>query len=262
MNAAQSRARRIVVAFDPQRPDAAPLEFGVPLAHALAQRLYALYVEDLDTLSLGAFGCVTTICAATGEARLMSRESVERDFRRLAAEARAAFATAAARTGRAEFAAVRGRLAEELRRASGDAAAVLVGRPRTGLASRSLAAGLLDTLLALPVAVTGMVASHRGSASRVLAVLRSERLAVAGGVERLLDAPLPQAVLRSLGAARPMVRTGGVGLRSDALLRELRRGDVGTIVLERGASADDRALIRELLAAWPGSVLSLQGEEC
>jgi hypothetical protein len=138
---------------------------------------------------------------------------------------------------------------------------VLVGRPQSGLASRSLAAGLLDTLLALPVAVTGMVAGRRGSASGVLAVLRSERLAAAGGAETLLDAPLAQAVLRSLGSTRPVLRTGGAGLRSDVLLRELRRGNVGTLVLERGASTDDRALIRELLASWPGSVLTLQGDE-
>lgn len=262
MNAAQPGAGRIVVAFDPQRPEAAPLEFAAPLARALAQGLYALYVEDLDTLSLGAFGCVTTICMATGEARLMSRESVERDFRRLVREARAAFASAAAGTGRAEFVAVRGRLAEELRRASGGAEAVLVGRPQTWLAARSLAAGLLDTLLTLPVSVTGIIAGRRGCASRVLAVVRSERLAAAGGVERLVGAPLPQAMLRSLGATRSMIRMGGAGLRSEALLRELRRGDVGTILLERGATADDRALIRELLEAWPGSVLTLQGDEC
>jgi nucleotide-binding universal stress UspA family protein len=255
------RNGRIVVAFDPNRPDAAALEFAVPFARALAQAVYALYVEDVDTLSLGAFGCVSTVCAATGETRLMSRESIERDFRRLERQARAAFDSAARAAGRAEFATVRGRLAEELRRVSDEAAAVLIGRPEIGLARSGLAAGVLDTLLALPVAVTGLIAARRAPGSGVLAVLRPERFAAAGGAAALLGAPLPKAALRALGTELPPLSISGRGLEIGALLRELRRANIGTLLLELGATADDRVLVRELLNVWPGSLLAMRGEE-
>jgi len=260
VNARRGRDGRIVVAFDPHRPDAAALELAVPLARSLAQALYALYVEDVDTLSLAAFGCVVGVCAATGEARPVSRESLERDFRRLERQARAAFEAAAAGAGRAEFATVRGRLAEELRRACDDAAAVLITRPETGLATSTSASGVLDALLALPVGVAGMISARRARATGVLAVLRPERFA-AGGSGLLPEAPLLQATLRALGAATHPVSISGRALDRDTLLRRLRAGNVGTLLLERGATGDDRALLRELLGAWPGSLLTLQSDE-
>lgn len=259
MNARRGRDGRIVVAFDPHRPDAAALELGVPLARSLAQALYALYVEDVDTLSLAAFGCVAGVCAATGEARPLSRESLERDFRRLGRQARAAFDAAVAGAGRAEFAAVRGRLAEELRRACGDAAAVLITRPETGLATSTVAASVLDTLLALPVGVAGMISGRRAQGAGVLAVLRPERFAAGGGA--LPEPPLMQATLRALGAATHPISISGQGLDRDSLLRRLRAGNVRTLLLERGATHDDRALLRELLGAWSGSLLTLRPDE-
>jgi hypothetical protein len=261
MSAVRGRDGRVVVAFDPQRPDAAALELAVPLAHALAQALYVLYVEDIDALSLAAFGCVAAVCTATGEARPVSRESVERDYRRLERQARAAFDSAALGAGPAEFASVRGRLADELRRVGDDAVAVLIGRPETALAGRGLAPGVLDALLDLPVAVTGMIARRRASGAGVLAVLRPDRLAAAGGAAPLPGAALLQATVQALGLAAPPASISGRGLSSDALLPRLRRANIGTLLLERGATDDDRALVRELLRAWPGSLLTLRGDE-
>jgi hypothetical protein len=112
-----------------------------------------------------------------------------------------------------------------------------------------------------PPAVTGMIAHRRASGARVLAVLRPDRLAAAGGAAPLPGAALLQATVQALGLAAPPASISGRGLSSDALLPRLRRANIGTLLLERGATDDDRALVRELLRAWPGSLLTLRGDE-
>jgi hypothetical protein len=258
MSASGVRHGRIVVAFDPQRPDPAPLRLGLPLARSLSQALCALYVEEEDTLALGGFGCLATVSVATGAARPLSRESLERDFRRLERQARAAFTRVVAGAA-AEFTTVRGRLTDELRRAGADASVVLTGRPADGCAGRGEALRVLDALLPLPAALAGLIASPRATATGLMLVLRPERFAH-GDAAR--DPPLLAAAQEALAATgTPARRISGRGVTAAGLLPALRGERIGTLLIERGAIADERALIGELLSAWPGSLLVLRGDE-
>lgn len=247
---------RIVVAFDPQRPDPAPLRLALPIARSLAQALVALYVADEDTLALGEFGCLATVCAATGSTRPLSREFLEREFRRLEREARATFQSLAG-DALAEFATARGRLSDELRRAGERAAVVLLGRPAGVAADRAAAAREIATLLELPVGLAGLVASPQARAAGVLMVLRPSRLATRGPGAH--DSPLLAAARAALGPAGECAhRVSGAEVTVAGLLQSLRMQRIGTVLLERGAVADERALVAGLLAAWPGSLLTLR----
>jgi nucleotide-binding universal stress UspA family protein len=259
MTSAPQAAQRIVVAFDPHAPQRAALDLGVRLAMARAQVLHALYVEDLEALNLGEFAWVREIATATADTRPMRRQAVERHYRSRGAEAQALFAAAASRASGARFETVRGRLLDELKRFGAEAAGVLIDWPKAGLSVHLRGSGLLRALLELRAPVVGLVASPPPEASRVLVVPRGQASGLVAELAALLGAPSrggpPEGSPPRVAAP---LACEGHRPTADALIERLRRERAGTLLLERGATDDDAALLAELLRRWSGSLLIVQ----
>jgi hypothetical protein len=237
---------RLVVVFDPFHPDSGALRWALRLASAAA--VHALYVEEIDALALGAFPWAREVALATAEAQPLQARTIEQGFRMRAREARTLFDAALAGLGpRATFERVRGRLEQELRRATVDATAVLLDWPAAGRTSGPWAASVVRTLLDLPTSLVGLV-QQRGATATSVAV-------VTAGTESLPANELAARLADPAGARVTHLR----GLSSaPAILHAAHAARADALVVLRGATAGGEAMLAELALRWPGSLLLLR----
>lgn len=238
---------RIVVAFDSYCPAGAALELALQLAGPVAQSVHALYVEESDALTLGAFPWAREVALATAESRPVLQEVLEREFSSRAAAAQALFNAMAAGTRSASFERVRGHMAEELRRTATNAAGILLDWPPARRRSRSWARMVARTLLELRAPFVGLVEAGKVRASALL-IVRSQQ-----GSGRAHD--LACRLMRGEAAQTTEFR-GQV--TAAAVLERARQVQAGALLVEQDAAADAEALLAELASRWSGSLLLLR----
>lgn len=236
-------AGRLVVVFDPFHPDSAALRCALRLASAAT--VHALFVEEIDALALGAFPWAREVALATAESRPLQSGTIEQGLQGRARTARALFdAELAGLAPGATFERVRGRLEQELRRASADATAVLLDWPAAGRRSGPWAISVVRTLLDLPMPLVGLVQPQRLEATSVALITAGPESASARELAERLAAPAGARITRL-----PRLSS------AEAILRAARAERADTLVVLRDAAIGSEALLAELALRWPGSLL-------
>ncbi len=150
------RLRRILVGLDASRESLEALEAAARVAARLQAELTGLFVEDEDLLNLAGLPFAREIALTGDGGRTLNPETVEKDLRQQAAQARRALEdTAKRRSLRWSFRVTRGRAGSELVAAAGDADLVAVGkavrpltrRARLGTTARAVTAGTTAAVL-------------------------------------------------------------------------------------------------------------------
>lgn len=249
---------RILVALDASRESMAALEAAAALAAELQAELAGLFIEDIEVLHLAGLPFAREMGFAGRGQRPMDPQSVERQFRVMAASARRALESAAGpRRLRWSFRIVRGRVEKELLSAAEQSDMVAVGkaaRPqrsgrRLGSAARAMAvrgpAAVLLTEAARPARGARIAIVYDASPCARRALRVAARLAKAGDHE--LDVLLLTGDRREVShlaaAVTDFLHVEGVGANF------------------RMIALDDPAALMRVLDEQPASLLVL-GAEC
>lgn len=238
---------RVVVAFDPYLPGRAALQLALRLGSPGTSSLHAVYVEETDPLTLGAFPWAREVRTATAEAQPLRFETIERIYRRRAAEARALFDAVATGISEARFEQVRGSMVEQLRRIAADAAGVLLDWPSAGRSSRQQAATVVRALLDLPAPLLGLVRPPGAATTSVMIVCAGN---AAGPARELAE--------RFVASARARITVLRDPVSATSIIERARAERADTLLLQRGGAMDNAHLLADLALAWAGSLLLLR----
>ncbi len=265
--------RRILVALDATPPSEATLEGVARLAVRAEAELLGLFVEDIDLLNLAGLPFARESCLSFALSRPLLTENVERALRAQAGRARALLEKTALRQSlRWSFRVVRGRMAEELQSASGQADLIAFGLPvhaRAGTGTPAIARTVSRPILFLPRGATlrppFAVVFDRGEAARRALALAAQ---LAGGEQQgvaVLVAPGGDAETLELEKqAAILLRDHRVPVESirrlpapttAGLLSVLDAAHLGTLILPAGLDWLTHEALDDLLEAAGVAVL-------
>lgn len=258
----------VIVALDPERPTGAAVRAALALAGGQPLRLQGLYVQEEDLLKLGGIPGLAEIEFATGLARQLSAELIEEALRTRADLVRRAFLAAAAGSGVPHsFTVVRGRLLDELIRASAAAQLLVIGLGAERFGRRHWLHRHLGRLLERWTLDLAVVREQAGPGRAVVAVAGSAPAfgnvsAIAARIAR--TERLDQLLLTARGAAAgTLISTSAVRHRT---LRRFHAEEVAevlwverasAVILSRSDPALSRRFIERLVETAPCTVMLL-----
>ena len=258
---------RIVVAVDASAASLLALELAADLAAALGTRLAGLYVEEEELLHVAGLPFGRLVRAQSGELAPFTADELERQWRAMAAEARAALTRAAqARHIASSFEVVRGRAAQVMAEAARGARLASLGSSgargaRIGSVARAaLAATDASLLLVPPRRRAGVrwlaVLDTPGTAPAVLAMAAALGEAGAASAPLLALTPAIEDALPTGAGLAPGAALPRQGLSENAQLPELfallHAQRVQGLILGADSRFAQASAVEALLAdGWP-----------
>ncbi len=262
----------VIVALDPERPTGAAVHAALALAGGQALRLQGLYVEEEDLLRLGRIPGLAEIEFATGLVRQFSAELIEETLRTRADLVRSAFLSAAARSGVPHnFTVVRGRLLDELVRASAAARLLVIGLGAETFGRRHWLHGRVGPLLERWRLDLAVVREKCRPARAVVAVAGGAPVigtvtATAARIAR--SERLDQLLLTTRGAAEGSIASTAAvrhrtlrRLHADEIVETLWVERASAVILSRSDAAVSRRLIERVVESAPCTVILLGSQD-